>query len=506
MSYLPLPGKGPPQLAPLAESQSSKRRKSVTHVHKNSSRPSKTTRIEPDEEDDATLEDRYHAALPTAAVVSSAADDTTDDVSLPQHETVSGGSNKKLKHKRKVYIKEDEPKEERDRRTIFVGNLPVEILKSKVGGKRVHSLRVAVTNFDHRRLEPSSLYDTSQLSSRAARSRLFDSALSRSKSLPRNYPTTTIQSLRQLRGDNENLNALGGGKGEHDQDSHQKTYLTANEKKRIAFIRKEIHAEAGSVNAYIVFAHVDPNQTTDDIPAMDPFDAAELAVTECDGTTFMGRVLRVDHASKSTRSSLNGDPKLAIFVGNLDFESQEQALREFFDELIRKEFPDVASEEDRVKHVRIIRDPGTQMGKGFGYVHFTVSEVKQGTCFIFSYAQPSQARHIVDGLLALDAAKLKFAKRNLRIQKCKTLPSGKITKRNEPTGIASRMKQARSRDTEARNTLVAAVPRGDPTLGERLRTLSKEERKEAKAGDSSRVARRLAKKLRKSGQGRRGES
>ena len=38
------------------------------------------------------------------------------------------------------------------------------------------------------------------------------------------------------------------------------------------------------------------------------------------------------------------------------------------------------------------------------------------------------------------------------------------------------------------------VPKGDPGLGEKLAHLSKEARKQAKATDSTRVARRLAKK------------
>ena len=42
--------------------------------------------------------------------------------------------------------------------------------------------------------------------------------------------------------------------------------------------------------------------------------------------------------------------------------------------------------------------------------------------------------------------------------------------------------------------VVSPVPKGDPSLGERLAGLSKDKRKEAKASDPTRVARRLAKK------------
>jgi nucleolar protein 12 len=95
----------------------------------------------------------------------------------------------------------------------------------------------------------------------------------------------------------------------------------------------------------------------------------------------------------------------------------------------------------------------------------------------------------------MEPQKLKFAKRKLRVQRCKTLPGTKLPKsatlstatdrRNQNSGISAMVNRA---------IAVHGVPKGDPLLGDKLRTLSKEERKAAKSVDSHRIARRLAKK------------
>jgi nucleolar protein 12 len=85
--------------------------------------------------------------------------------------------------------------------------------------------------------------------------------------------------------------------------------------------------------------------------------------------------------------------------------------------------------------------------------------------------------------LALEETKLKFAKRKLRVQRCKTLPSSstKFT-----TTAAPKHKEAAP--------AAIVIPKGDPLLGEKLAGLSKDERKQRKSTDAERVARRLAKK------------
>ena len=89
----------------------------------------------------------------------------------------------------------------------------------------------------------------------------------------------------------------------------------------------------------------------------------------------------------------------------------------------------------------------------------------------------------MDEILALSSTKLRFAKRLLRIQACKTVPPKPATVHAvDPKN--SKVKTAKSE----------AIPKGDPKLGELLKGLSKEERRIAKSADADRQARRLAKK------------
>jgi len=257
----------------------------------------------------------------------------------------------------------------------------------------------------------------------------------------------------------------------------EKKYITSGQKKKIAFINHEFHSTADTVNAYIVFAH--PVNTDDRpinlppiSPSLDPYEAARLAAENCDGTLFMERIIRVDLVGKNNEAGSDTDPKLSVFVGNLDFASKEEDLRVFFEGLMTSEKGAPPSSDDTdeeghrkpptwVTRVRIVRDKDTQLGKGFAYVQFT-------------------DRACVDELLALEETRLKFAKRKLRVQRCKTLPGSKIPSKAPP----------KHKET----TAAIVIPKGDPLLGEKLAGLSKDERKQRKSMDADRVARRLAKK------------
>jgi nucleolar protein 12 len=67
----------------------------------------------------------------------------------------------------------------------------------------------------------------------------------------------------------------------------------------------------------------------------------------------------------------NADPKKSLFVGGLDYAAKEEDVRVLFEELVKSERG--SSAEKYVTGVRIVRDAATQLGKGFGYVHFKVS-------------------------------------------------------------------------------------------------------------------------------------
>lgn len=65
-------------------------------------------------------------------------------------------------------------------------------------------------------------------------------------------------------------------------------------------------------------------------------------------------------------------------VGNLDFAAKEEDLRVFFESLLTTErgpVPDASEAKNWVTHVRLVRDPATQLGKGFAYVEFAVCRI-----------------------------------------------------------------------------------------------------------------------------------
>lgn len=181
--------------------------------------------------------------------------------------------------------------------------------------------------------------------------------------------------------------------GKDAEKSEEKVYLTAKEKRKLAFIKGEVHEQSASIHAYVVFAYPLPEELrTKNVPykqVMDPFEATREAVEKCDGTTFQDHTLRVDyviHPSSSTAVDVTGaraqtDPRLSVFVGNLDFASSEEDLRAFFEALLCAERGTPVSDDDTsnrhgslwVTRVRIVRDRDTQLGKGFAYVQFAVS-------------------------------------------------------------------------------------------------------------------------------------
>lgn len=231
-------------------------------------------------------------------------------------------------------------------------------------------------------------------------------------------PSTDPSSSKDKDGRKHDRERAATWRAEHKEDDAitgdtTKKFLTPQEKKRIAFIKQEIHGSVDSVNAYVVFAHPSPTENwPKNLPppkaVMDPYEAAKAAVRDVDGSVFLERTVRVDLVMKGGKKAATAegvremveDPKATVFVGNLDFACKEEDVRAFFEALIVAERGEPAAqaeassdeeEEDEVeedgdepkkkpdakprawvKRVRIIRDKDTLLGKGFGYVQFTV--------------------------------------------------------------------------------------------------------------------------------------
>ncbi|KAG2147397.1 uncharacterized protein EDB93DRAFT_1085496 [Suillus bovinus] len=384
------------------------------------------------------------------------------------HESLLGAkSNQRASARKEKFAPSDESEEQRNLRTIFVGNLLSEVAQKRPLQKQLHRHIL-------------SLVPTAKIESTRFRSVAFQNPTSKLPDDDAKEQSGTRQRDRDRASSWRKTNPAA------DEPNNDKKFLTPSQKKKVAFINHELHPSADSVNAYVVFAYPSPakerpSNLPPPAPVMDPHEAARLAVEKCNGTVFMDRTIRVDSLGRPADSigkqsalsgTFAGDPKSSVFVGNLDFASKEEDLRVFFESLITAERgpPNQALDTPKnwVSRVRIVRDKETQLGKGFAYVQFT-------------------DRVCVDEILAMEEQKLKFAKRKLRVQRCKILPKGSTTD-----------KAATSKTPSTSNSAGAAppmaIPKGDPSLGEKLATLSKEERKQIKAADTDRLARRIAKK------------
>ncbi|XP_055014014.1 RNA-binding protein 34, partial [Boleophthalmus pectinirostris] len=116
--------------------------------------------------------------------------------------------------------------------------------------------------------------------------------------------------------------------------------------RKVAGIMRSAHPQKQSINAYVVFK--DEESVTS---------ALDRNGLELEPDLF----IRVDRVS----ASASHDHKRSVFVGNLPFDLQEVLLRRHFEDC------------GGVEAVRLIRDPQTGLGKGFGYLLFqTVDSVQ----------------------------------------------------------------------------------------------------------------------------------
>ncbi|OCF43374.1 nucleolar protein 12 [Kwoniella heveanensis CBS 569] len=415
-------------------------------------------------------------------------EDEDEDAELV-HESLKAKAERKAKKAKTLgkYVPPGETSAGRDRRTVFVGNLPIDAAKSK---SILHQFRQHLLSF----------VPTAKIESVRFRSVAFASATS---ALPTDDPEKDAN--QRARREKERTAAWraqqdsegkprGKGKGgDEDGDTH-KVFIDAKGKRKVAFIKKDFHSELASCNAYVVFAYPHPERSANVAPVMDPFEAAAAVIAAANGSTFLERTIRVDSLRLPSAVALASagnalakrdawlpkgtDPKKSLFVGGLEYAAKDEDVRSFFEELVKSERG--PAEDKWVVGVRIVRDNETQLGKGFGYVHFS-------------------DRESVDEILAMDASKIRFAKRTLRVQPCKTLPSATTlnnTIKSMAAGAGSSSGKGDKKSVKPNKPFVrpGAIPKGNPKLGEKIKDLSKDERKAVKSADADRQARRLAKK------------
>ena len=146
-------------------------------------------------------------------------------------------------------------------------------------------------------------------------------------------------------------------------------------------VAKKTHKQIGgsNFNAYIVFSSEK--------------DAEEALALN--GTLVEGRHIRVDLAGRSREHS----HQQSVFVGNLPFSADEEALRVVF------------SGCGEVEGVRIVRDTKTGAGKGFGFVTF---REKSGVVFALKQSN-----------------KVELEGRKLRVFKSREISSTEVRKKTE---------------------------------------------------------------------------
>ncbi|XP_065171564.1 RNA-binding protein 34-like [Atheta coriaria] len=110
--------------------------------------------------------------------------------------------------------------------------------------------------------------------------------------------------------------------------------------KKLSIQKNKLHAQRTTCNAYVRFANVE---------------SAQKAVEGENGKEFYGLHMRV---TMSCTKSLSYDNKKTLFVGNLSFKAEEEALWTAFASC------------GEIESVRIVRDKRTNVSRGFGYVNF----------------------------------------------------------------------------------------------------------------------------------------
>jgi nucleolar protein 12 len=190
--------------------------------------------------------------------------------------------------------------------------------------------------------------------------------------------------------------------------------------RKAAFANHKLHEKQKTVNAYVVYTTLE----------------GARAALKLNGQICLDRHIRVDSVAHPGKH----EPKRCIFVGNLDFEAQEESLWRHFGKC------------GKIEYVRIIRDSKTNVGKGFAYVQF-------------------EDAMVVDQALLLDGKKMVEGKktegdRKLRVSRAKAI------KRNAKGKPEVQQRRAPSKKPQS-----TYVPKADPkqqaTLGRATKLLGK---------------------------------
>lgn len=193
--------------------------------------------------------------------------------------------------------------------------------------------------------------------------------------------------------------------------------------RKVAFVQQKLHKSRDSVNAYIVYKNKQ---------------AVNIISSKLNGNVFHNHHLRVD----SVAHPAPHDKKRSIFVGNLDFEEDEENLWNHFKSC------------GEIEYVRIIRDPKTNMGKGFAYVQFKELE-SVNKALLLNEKQMTKIKTDKDN---------KKKGRKLRVTRCKNMRKSNNTVSN----IKNNNKLSESQRTKVGRAQKVLGKADRATLGQEL--------------------------------------
>ncbi|MBW0463587.1 hypothetical protein O181_003302 [Austropuccinia psidii MF-1] len=433
-------------------------------------------------------------AKPIKIDVESSSDEPTitfSDQQTNQEET-NEPNQSQLKHQKEKLNDLNETSEQLQARTVFIGNVNIECATSK------SCKRALLDHLFNPLKDPSPLAPSTRIESIRFRAIPLATPITPDNQLgQRSSKRSQAWKECQITFDDSRGGPAGhrGAKGFAETDSLPNkaiTSLTPAQKRKIGFVTKNIHPEAKSCIAYLVISNTQlPHHESNPLSAQE---LAKLIVTKADGTSFMGHILRCDLACRNSSSKANlptidlDQQRRTLFIGGLDFNEQEDSIRQAIEARLVEE--NIALPEGFatfVERVRIVRDKATALAKGFAYVLF-------------------KTREAVEEMLALPEGSFKIGKRKVRLQKYITAARSSalkqlgqpITDKQSYSSKSSKAGKLTKTESSKRPPLdltqeIVPVYKGED-MSQKLKTLSKSERKKIKSDNSDRVERRLLKK------------
>ncbi|GAA6027463.1 hypothetical protein JCM8097_007875 [Rhodosporidiobolus ruineniae] len=453
--------------------------------------------------------------------------------SLKEGKEKKGKAEKKEKGKKgdKAAKRAEETPEERDARTVFLGNVPAECSTSKSMKKALvrHVLQNPSLSSTLPANCPPLKLDSIRFRSIAFASKVFGRKANAAAAdgsgeggEPGGRGRKRAREWRESEGSDER-GVKGGFRAKEQAPVRESksSAMTDAQKRRVAFIRGELNEGKKVCNAYLVLEAFPASALE---AGLDVREVIRAVVAAANNSVFEGVTLHADEVRPRSAAALLAAAQLAakpnpnlidvpknsdahtvsatearrtIFVGGLDFAETEENVRKATEAVLVRERGE--AEGSYVESVRIVRDASSGLGKGFCYILFN-----DESC--------------VDELLALPPGKnLKISKRKVRLERCKTSAAAARTKAATRTasGAAASSSSSGKPGSAKPKPVRLAAPR-DPTLAkhksthvpaakkehqekfaEALAALPSEERKKLKSLDADRIARRAQKKEQK---------